>query len=219
MVCLNLPPEPKGELREVLLEYRQWQQDYGNALSAALQEGGFDYSPEERRKLLLRYRPERTLAVQGITHVQGKVQENYILQEKKWFASPEEFHDFLRDRPLPHYPAAERVIPAVKRAGGVVFIAHPTRYFESNNLKRMDAIREILELDGIECAHDLVPPELTEFYRAYCLKHRLLSTAGSDSHSTEGQPYRFGQQHDFARHIGKTTWMEEILERVSVYHG
>ena len=218
MVCLNLPPKPTGDLLDVLTEYRQWQQNYGNAVSAALSEAGMAYSPEDRKALLLRYRPERTIAIQGITHVQNKVQVDYLVQERKYFASKEDFSAFLGNHELPHYPAASRVIPAVKQAGGLVFIAHPTRYFKSNDLNRMDALREVLNFDGIECAHDLVPPELTVFYREYCLKHKLLSTAGSDSHSVEGQQYRFGAQHDFARHIGEVRWRDEILERVTLYH-
>lgn len=218
MVCLNLPEEPQGELLEVLMEYRKWQQDYGNATTRALLKAGFDYSTEKRAGLLRRYRPAKTIDIQGITHVQGKVESEYLVNECKYFAYADEFYNLLRSGSMPHYPAAERVIPAVKRAGGLVFIAHPTRYFERNNIKRMDEMREYLKLDGIECAHDLVPEELSVFYREYCLKHKLLSTAGSDSHSVEGHPYRFGGQHDLARHRGEERWRDEILERVTVYH-
>ena len=113
---------------------------------------------------------------------------------------------------------SELEIVAPKAAGGVVFIAHPTGYFRKNDLKRMDEMREVLMFDGIECAHTSIPEELTPFYREYCLKHGLLSTAGSDTHSVPGNQYRFCEHCNFACHIGDSRWKDEIFERVKVYN-
>lgn len=219
MVCLNLPPEPGEELRDVLLRYRLWQREYGAAVSAALLDGGFPYDEAARAALLRRYRPEKALAVQGVTHVQGHLEVEYLVREKHYFASKDAYYDFRSRYSTPPYPEASSVLPAVKRAGGVVLIAHPAGYFRRNDLKRMDAMREVLGFDGIECAHPSIPAELTPFYRDYCLKHKLLSTAGSDSHSVAGQRYRFAPESELARHIGVPRWREEILERITVYHG
>ncbi len=219
MVCLGLPVLAGAELQAVFDEYHQWQRNYGDAFSDCLTNAGYPYSREDRLKLLQRYRPEKTIQVQGVTHVQNRVQADFLIEEKKYFPDREALSEVLRSGSLPPYPEYSRVLPAVKRAGGLVFIAHPTHYFEQNNIARMDALREMLQFDGIECAHDMVTPELTEFYREYCLKHKLLSTAGSDNHSFEGTPYRFGATHKFGRHIGQDEWRDAILERVTPMRG
>lgn len=218
MVCMNLPPEPTGELKEVLMAYRQWQQDYGRALVEAIDKAGWPFSREEHEALLRRYRPEKAMKVQGITHVQNDLQVNYVTREKGFFADKQAYYEFLWTLDLPKYPAASWVIPAVKKAGGIVFIAHPTGYFKRDDLHRMDEMREVLGFDGIECAHDSVPEELTPFYRDYCLKHKLLSTAGSDCHSLPQQLYRFCEHHTIGHHRGDYRWAEEIMERVTVYN-
>jgi predicted metal-dependent phosphoesterase TrpH len=215
MVCLGLPTVPTPELQRVFDAYHQWQRDYGDAFSDNLTAAGYPYTREDRLALLQRYRPEKTIQVQGITHVQNRVQRDYLLEEKKYFSDLEAFNAVCSSFVLPKYPEYSSVLPAVKQAGGLVFIAHPTGYFERNNVARMDALREMLQFDGIECAHDMVPPELTVFYREYCIKHNLLSTAGSDCHSFEGALYRFGADHELGRHIGADAWRDAILERVN----
>jgi len=215
IVCLGLPTVPTPELQRVFDSYHQWQRDVGDAFSDRLTAAGYLYKREDRLALLQRYRPEKTIQVQGITHVQGQVQRDYLIKEKKYFPNIEAFSAVCSSFVLPNYPEYSAVLPVVKRAGGLVFIAHPTGYFERANVVRMDALRELLQFDGIECAHDMVPPELTIFYREYCIKHNLLSTAGTDCHSFEGAPYRFGAGHEFGRHIGADVWRDAILERVT----
>lgn len=218
MVCLGLPPSPTPELTEVFERYHRWQRIRGDETSDALTAAGFSYTREDRLALLRRYRPERTIEVQGITHVQNGVQQDYLIKEKEYFPDARAFHEFLMGKAFTPYPAAETVLPAVKRSGALVFIAHPAGYFNIDDVRRMDALRELLGFDGIECAHDSVPPELTPFYRRYCVEHKLLSTAGTDSHSVAESPYRFGAGHEFGRHIGEDRWRDEILERVAIHN-
>lgn len=218
MVCLGLPPSPTPELAEIFDRYHRWQRACGDAISEILTAGGFPYSREDRLALLRRYRPERTIEVQGVTHVQNGLQVDYLVNEKKYFPDAGAFYDFLANKKIPPYPTAETVLPAVKRSGALVFIAHPTGYFKRDDVRRMDALRELLGFDGIECSHDSVPPELTPFYRRYCLEHNLLSTAGTDCHSVAESRYRFGAVHELGRHIGEDRWRDEILERVVLYN-
>ena len=219
LVCLGLPPVPGAELAALFGRYHEWQRAYGDAVSAAVTAAGFPYGRQERLELLRRYRPERCIALQGVTHVQNGLQCDWLCKEKHWFADAEALQAALSAWPLPPYPDYAEVVPVVKRAGGLVFIAHPFRYFLGADEKRMDALREMLQLDGIECAHDSVPPELTPVYREYCRRHGLLSTAGSDCHSVASSAYRFGARHDLGRHRGETAWRDEILERVALWHG
>lgn len=220
MVCLGLPVVPTPELQQVFAAYHNWQRNYGDALCAKLTALGYPYSREEREMLLRRYRPEKTINVQGITHVQNSIQNDYLIKEKKLFPDADAKNAAVwseKGPALPHYPEYDFVLPAVKRAGGTVFIAHPTNYFKINDLKRMDALREMLQFDGIECAHTSVPHELTPFYRQYCLDHGLLSTSGSDQHCAPDDPFHFCSETLFARHIGEKRFLDEILERIPVF--
>ena len=100
-------------------------------------------------------------------------------------------------------------------AGGIAMIAHPAGYFKGMNEKRMDEILEALPLDGIECAHPSVPEENTNFYRAYCRKHKLLSSGGTDCHEDPPHAYlKLSPGRDMAHHAGAPEWLDEILERV-----
>ena len=218
MVCLGMPEVPTPELQQVLAAYHNWQREYGDAYCFNMTEAGYPYSREEREMLLRRYRDQKTINVQGITHVQAGLQMDYLIEEKHLFPDREAIRnvkwkdDFLR-KP---YPAYDFVLPAVKRAGALVFIAHPAnRYFLRDDLARMDALREMLQFDGIECAHTSVPEELTPFYREYALKHGLLCSAGSDCHSAPGDKYQFSPGCNIGGHIGEKRWMEEIMERLS----
>ena len=80
-------------------------------------------------------------------------------------------------------------------------IAHPAGYFKGMNEKRMDEVLEALPLDGIECAHPSVPEEYTAFYRAYCKKHGLLSSGGTDCHEDPPHAYlQLSEGRDMAWH-------------------
>jgi predicted metal-dependent phosphoesterase TrpH len=100
------------------------------------------------------------------------------------------------------------VAKAVHDAGGMIAIAHPQEYFLGNDRQRMDLLRQECCLDGIECAHLRVDPELTPIYRAYCRQHGLFSMGGSDSHTNEAAIEHLG------RHGGDSAWLEEFLERI-----
>lgn len=216
MVCLGLPAVPTPELQQVFAAYHNWQREYGDSVCLNMTALGYPYSREEREMLLKRYRPAKTLNVQGITHVQAGVQCDYLIGEKKLFPDREAIRNLPRSEkvtPKP-YPAYDFVLPAVRKAGALTFIAHPTRYFQRDNLERMDALRELLQFDGIECAHTSVPEELTPFYREYALKHKLLSSAGSDCHSAPGDKYQFSSGCQLGGHIGDPRWVDEILERL-----
>ena len=180
LLCYNLPRHSSGEFAKVLDEYHQWQRAAGASRSQGMQALGYDYSDAKRLELLQSYRPAHVIEVQGATHVQGGRQMDYFI-EQGYFASKEDYNA-RGSIPSPPYPAVERVIPAVKAAGGIVVLAHPTLYVQGEDVDRLHAIHHECQLDGIECAHPRVSPELTLFYRAYCEKHGMISTGGSDCH-------------------------------------
>jgi len=222
LLCYRLPAHPVGLLADVLEEYHQWQRAAGQAKVRGMQALGYDYDDEDHLAVLKSYRPQKVLDHQGATHIQGQIQTAYFVQ--RGFIAHKDEAGELRQRltevsPIPPYPAVERVVAAVKDAGGLIVIAHPTGYFEKNNRRRMDALREECRLDGIECAHRKVDPALTTFYRAYCREHQLVSTAGSDCHNndevlTPPEQWGYTPEKRFACHIGEEAWLDEFLERL-----
>lgn len=218
LLCYNLPSCPSGALGDVLEEYRCWMREAARTRLLGAQDFGFDYSESEQESLLRNCRPERVLHHQGIT-LEGNAFLSQYFIERGFISSREEYDDLLENigkkYPCP-YPPVERVVSAVKQAGGLVVIAHPARiYFRGDDLRRMDALREECSLDGIECAHPSVPEDLTIFYRTYCRKHGLISTAGSDSHYPEHVSIDSSNSKRFAHHLGEEEWLDEFLERIS----
>ncbi|MBN1670732.1 MAG: PHP domain-containing protein [Kiritimatiellae bacterium] len=211
LLFYGLPAESAGDLSGVWRIYHEWQRACGAAISAAMHAIGLPFTDEDRLALLRRYRPARTIAVQGNTHVKNEMLRAYFL-EQGFISSKDDYVPFLQRlrnaRPFPPYPAADQVVPAVKRAGALLAIAHPFGYFQQYNEPRMDAIRCELGLDGIECAHGGIPPEYTEKYRRYCVRHGLFSVGGSDCHAEAHIPARFG------RHYGRPEWLDEFLQRL-----
>ena len=211
MVCLGFTPDAISALTPVWDAYHEWQQEFGEALCAGVCALGFDYGDERREELLATYRPARTLAVQGATHVGNRMQREWFI-ERGFIACDEEYAPLLaaaqEQVARPPYPSAEFVLPAVKQQGALVVIAHPAGYFQRDDRERMDLLREELQLDGVECAHLTVPAELTAVYRAWCEEHDLLSTGGSDTHWPEDVRDRIG------RHIGPDEWWPEIEARL-----
>ena len=210
LVCLNLPLQPEtGELVELWRTYREWQHAYGHGYSANLTRMGFDFDDDARLRLLKTYRSERLIAKHGNSHVRFHVMRDECIR-RGWARDTDDYWRLYNSfTEMPDYPEYDYVIPRVKRAGGVVIIAHPYDYFNHYDVKLMDELREMLQLDGIECAHPSVPQEATDFYREYCVKHHLLSSGGSDLHEA---PF-----DDFAKHSGKDEGLDELIERVTLH--
>ncbi len=217
MVCLGMPTVFPQELEDVFVEYREWQRSFGEATSEAMSKLGYEYDAKEREKILLSYRPQKCLDVQGITHVNFLTQRDDFI--KRGWCTLEKYPDFWKkvtsSVKFPHYPLAERVLPVVKKCGGLTFIAHPLNYFLKADRYRMDQLREELNFDGVECAHPMFGEELSQIYRKYALEHKLLSTAGSDCHSMpEFFHLDIAVENEFCGHSGDEKWMHEILERL-----
>ena len=210
MLCYGIPTHTPDALKPVYAEYHEWQRANGEALVAGVQKLGFDYTQEIRAALLESYRPARALEIQGYTHVRNGVQREYFLK-RGFIQQGEEYSQLLAEaaklHPRPPCPAAERVLPPMKAAGALIAIAHPTSYLRDTR-DRMDAVREELQFDGIECAHASVPPELTKLYREYCVEKGLFSTAGSDCHTVKDLQTVLGD------HGGPEEWLGEFLARL-----
>ncbi len=219
MVCLGLPKTPTPALAKVFAAYRAWQCACGQAISANLVRLGHPFTDAERLKLLHSYRPAHVIAKQGNTHVKNSLYRQALVSlgvAPDLESLPEVLRQF---RDMPHYPEYDLVLPAVRAAGGVALIAHPYGYFHQLDRRRMDELRELLDFDGIECAHPSVSKEASAILRKYCQEYKLLSSGGSDLHQAQANRSNPDKIVDFAWHCGEPEWLDEILERVPLYHG
>ena len=211
LLCYGFPLSPPPEMMHLLQVYADWRRDTGRALAAGLCELGCDFDEQRLMTLAKTYRPADVVDRQGLTQVGGAALRDFLMLAGH-VGNDGEFGEFRarakRIAGAPLYPAVGEVVPVVKELGAVVSIAHPPAYFNDGDRQRMDALREEIEFDAIECAHPRVPAELSFLYRDYCREHRLLSTAGSDSH-TEADV-----ESKFAKHGGPTAWMDELAERL-----
>ena len=211
LLCYGFPEAWPGPLRQLMDRYRRWQCDYGAAVCRGMQAQGFGYSQQDRRSLLETYRPAQVLAVQGTTHVRNEVQRNHFLR-RGYIASPQEYPLLLmrleQEHALPEYPPVQEVVPVVHAAGGWRSLPIRSGTSTAPILRGWMRLRDECRFDGIECAHLLVPLELTPVYRRYCLAHGLVSTAGSDCHTHADIDLTFG------RHGGARNWLDELLERL-----
>ena len=211
LVCLNLPRHSTPELADLWEIYHKWQRAYGHAVSENLCARGFAFDDDLRLTLLKSYRPEKAILAQGNSHVRHWTMLQYSI-DHGFCKDPEDYAKLCSSfKDMPDYPEFDQVIPVVKRAGGIVILAHPNEYKLENDTKRLDYLRELFGLDGIESAHRSIPLEMMQHFRRYCEKYQLLSSGGSDLHNPRAE--------DFARHLGPDFWLDELLERVTIHHG
>lgn len=212
LLCYGLPLAGQPQLQALMQVYAQLRLDTARALVRGLIELGCDFDDELLDGLAKSYRPANIVDRQGLTQVHGEVLRIHLLKTGD-ITHEDEFGEFRarakRIAGAPSYPAIDKVVPVAQRLGAVVSMAHPTLYLDDFDVQRLDALREEIGFDGIECAHPAIPQALTPQYRAYCVERGLVSTAGSDSH-TAAQI-----EAEFATHGGHDEWMEELSERLA----
>lgn len=128
-------------------------------------------------------------AVAGNGNV-GRPHAAMVLVKKGYVSSvPEAFIRYLSTEKVKtvetEYIKIEDVIDVVKRAGGVLSIAHPGRLFT------LDEVNELLsfELDGIECIHPSHTFSLQKQFTDLAKSKDLLITGGSDYHGKNKSDY------------------------------
>jgi predicted metal-dependent phosphoesterase TrpH len=103
----------------------------------------------------------------------------------------EAFDRYLVVCDVPKFPLSlEDAARLVRGAGGRLVLAHPndphgTSLVKVGGLPEQTALveREMLDhLDGIECWHSRADAATTAHYLAFCRRHGLLATGGSDCH-------------------------------------
>lgn len=113
---------------------------------------------------------------------------NY-LAEKNVCKGIEPFNAIKAQVPVPKEEdllSSEEIIAAIKKAGGVAVLAHPSYYFPGNVMPK-DMLENYISMgiDGIECYSTYNPlKEQNEYYFDFCKKHDLIVSGGSDCHGS-----------------------------------
>lgn len=77
-----------------------------------------------------------------------------------------------------NYKDAKEAFDRIKMAGGVVVLAHPSRFYSEDEIEQLIDIG----LDGIEYLHPSHKYDQQCYYEKLCARHQLLKTGGSDFH-------------------------------------
>lgn len=109
---------------------------------------------------------------------------NYLIDQGLCRDTRDYFERLLRDidRPEPDFAPAEEIVSVVRRAGGVVILAHPGASFcRDLGAWQLDQLVK-MGVAGLECYSFHHDEETTRGFVDYCLDRNLLITGGSDCH-------------------------------------
>ncbi len=84
--------------------------------------------------------------------------------------------------PMPDFPHPAEAIARIREAGGVPILAHPGGTFRNRPIEEVLAPFLEFGIAGVECHSPYHSPETTARCRAFCARHGLLVTGGSDCH-------------------------------------
>lgn len=111
---------------------------------------------------------------------------NYLI-DQGLCADATDFFQTIRaqlDHPWPDFAAPAEAMHAIRGAGGIPVLAHPGVTFEKVGGVTEAALDALLDLGiaGLECYSQYHDEATTTFCLAWCAKHDLIVTGGSDYH-------------------------------------
>jgi predicted metal-dependent phosphoesterase TrpH len=109
---------------------------------------------------------------------------NYLIDQGLCRDTRDYFARLVRyiDQPEPEFPPVEEIVSAVRRAGGILILAHPGASFHNGlGAWELDLLVK-MGVAGLECYSFHHDEEMTRGFVSYCLDRNLLITGGSDCH-------------------------------------
>lgn len=91
-----------------------------------------------------------------------------------------------------HYPKADVVAGAVRKAGGKTFVAHVFRYYLDDSIGFLDVLKQSNVIDGVEAYHSSFLEEQTKTLKKYCRDNNLFMSGGSDCHGDKKADRKIG---------------------------
>lgn len=130
---------------------------------------------------------ERPIYEEVMTHkenhkILGEFTESFGIFFRKGLANPESSYFMNHVEFRPKY---KEVIDIIHKAGGKAFLAHPFEYKFEDTIGFINALRQELELDGIECFHpSSADDNKKDILVEYARKNNLFISGGSDYHGS-----------------------------------
>lgn len=128
-------------------------------------------------------------------HLKTFAQNRAILGEDIWSGKLNFFRDVVNNSASPFYVDYSRfyltpkqIATFVRDCGGKTFLAHTYVYGFDNEMPLLNAMLKS-GVDGIECYYPIFTLEQCQTLIAFCQKHNMLISAGSDFHGS----YRSGE--------------------------
>lgn len=110
---------------------------------------------------------------------------NYLVDKGICKDGNDFFKQFPNSLDVEFFPP-QRVINAIKGAGGYAVFAHPgSSYHKRSDFETLEGVLNLMMdfgIDGVECYHFSHSHQVTEFCLDWCKTHNLLITGGSDCH-------------------------------------
>jgi predicted metal-dependent phosphoesterase TrpH len=109
---------------------------------------------------------------------------NFLIDQGLCRDTRDYFERLLRDidRPDPDFPPPDEIVSVVRRAGGVVILAHPgASFYNGLSVSQLDQLVG-MGVAGLECHSFHHDEETTRGFVSYCFDRNLLITGGSDCH-------------------------------------
>ncbi|HAT4247216.1 TPA: PHP domain-containing protein [Clostridium perfringens] len=109
---------------------------------------------------------------------------------------------FVGERALkyPNFPHPKEVIETIKKANGIVVLAHPKYGKSQFELDEMIELFKNWGVDGIECYHPHHDEDTIKYLVDYCTKNNLIITGGSDYHGGLISKRSLGTPEFYARY-------------------
>lgn len=171
----------------------------------ALRRLGFDVTLEEAERIAASRREDGDRTV-GRPHIAE------LLVAKGYVTDLKEAFDLYLAEGAKAYVASPRVSPEeaarwIREAGGVVVVAHPGLYRESEALETIERLHAAGMLDGIEAGHADHGETAERLWRRTAERLGVPATAGSDFHGIRGG-------EPFHAMLGSRRTEEETVERL-----
>ena len=169
-------------LKQYLARMAQSRVDRVQAMVRKLSENGFSISWEE-----VRWRAK---------HMVSRVHIAQSLVQKEYAVSVGDAFERLIGEGKPYFVPRRQIGPqeaiqAIHDAGGLAVLAHP--YFLGRDASLEELLRQLPELDGMECHYPRHTTEQWDYYRKKAQQFGLLETGGSDFHGANRPDAEMGK--------------------------
>ena len=145
------------------------------------------------------YKPEMFASVFFHNEITKHEENRKYFKQKEWDDIDVFYNSCVTNKKFPvfvdfsiHYPKADVVAGAVRKAGGKTFVAHVFRYCLNDSIGFLDVLKQNNVIDGVEAYHSSFLEEQTKTLKKYCRDNNLFMSGGSDCHGDKKADRKIG---------------------------